>query len=130
MPDDKTSEFFTKSLVKCGEMIKDGQLRVSDLDTIVLCTDGIEDPFFPIEENLEPIITQLTEGIQTPLPDFTYEESVLPLPPALTRAGSVEALEKWLSFQKRGENDDRTILVMYREPVLQTQAVPSSSHEP
>jgi hypothetical protein len=27
-------------------------------------------------------------------------------------------LEEWLSFEKKGENDDRTILVLHRNPSL------------
>jgi hypothetical protein len=118
MPDDKTSEYFTESLLKCGSMIKDGLIRVSNLEAVLLCTDGIEDPFFPIETNLEKLFSQLKNGFSEPLEDFAYEETILPLPPALNSPKGKDILEKWLSFQKRGENDDRTILVIYREAGL------------
>lgn len=114
LPDEKTSDFFKESLIKCGSMIIDGRLNHSDLRAIFLCTDGIEDPFFPIERNLGKIYDQMKKGVTTPLEGFVYEKGILPLEPAFNSKHGLENLEKWISFQKRGENDDRTLLVIYR----------------
>jgi hypothetical protein len=78
---------------------------------LVLASDGIEDPFFPVKKNVGVIFRQLREGLNQPLEDFVYRDAPGPV---LTETPSTADLAKWLAFEKRGENDDRTILVLYR----------------
>jgi hypothetical protein len=84
----------------------------------MLCTDGIEDPFFPIHRTVGEIFTQLFEGYQNPIKDVRYPEGAEPS--SIIRAASPGAeLLKWLSFEKRGENDDRTIALIYRKSLTE-----------
>jgi hypothetical protein len=83
------------------------------LREIVIATDGIEDPFYPVQKNLAAIFTQFRVGTTAPLEDFYYTKNpgaVMVSPPT----SGIE-LAEWLSFEKRGENDDRTVILLYRE---------------
>ena len=77
---------------------------------IILATDGIEDPYFPIPRNLNSIFSELRLGVNEPLADFDYPEKPGPI---LGGQMPKENMRKWLAFEKRGENDDRTVLVVY-----------------
>ena len=72
----------------------------ANLDALLLCTDGIEDPFYPVETNIGSLFGQ-----------FLTDPSALATPdPEL----SCQRLAAWLAFEKKGENDDRTALLIYR----------------
>lgn len=73
----------------------------ANLDALLLCTDGIEDPFYPVETNIGPLFGQFLTG-----PD-----AVLTPDPELSR----QHLAAWLAFEKKGENDDRTAFLVYRD---------------
>ena len=112
MPDPQVTEFYKTSLDH-NPIISD-----EDVEAYMLCTDGIEDPFFPIHRTVGEIFTQLFEGYQNPIKDVRYPEGAEPS--SIIRAASPGAeLLKWLSFEKRGENDDRTITLVYRKSLAE-----------
>jgi hypothetical protein len=103
LPDDGALEQLLVSL---------SQRPVNDVQTVLLATDGVEDPWYPFTRHAGALIDTLLIGIT----DDTA------LPPALTpaRTASVlqatdpgQALAEWLTFEKRGENDDRTLCVVH-----------------
>lgn len=108
MPDPTVSEFYRKSLEE------NAPIPEEDVDAYILCTDGIEDPFFPVHRNVVGIFEQLFEGYREPIQDVTYPSGQEPA--SITRSNEPgKELLKWLGFEKRGENDDRSIALIYRE---------------
>ncbi len=88
--------------------------EVDDIEAVFLCSDGIEDPFYPIDKRALEIFQQWYSGVQKPLKDFKDQ----PLQPAvMEQEAAAWALAQWLEFEKRGENDDRTVLLMHRRPI-------------
>ena len=83
------------------------------VECVLLCTDGIEDPFFPIAKTAGDLFRQLYAGVGEPLKDFKAQPTQPPILPQESAAG---ALGQWLEFEKRGENDDRTVLLLHRRP--------------
>ena len=86
---------------------------VEAVECVLLCTDGIEDPFFPIAKQAEALFRQLYVGVTEPLKDFKVQAVQPPILPQESAAG---ALGQWLEFEKRGENDDRSVLLLHRRP--------------
>ena len=84
------------------------------LECVLLCSDGIEDPFYPLEKQASAIFRQFYTGVTAPLPDFKAQ---LPQPAPLLQESAAWGLAQWLEFEKRGENDDRTVAVLHRLPV-------------
>ena len=108
MPDPPVSEFYRKSIEE------NAAIPEEDVEAYILCTDGIEDPFFPVHRNVVGIFDQLFEGYREPIQDVTYPSGQEPT--SITRSDDAgKELLKWLGFEKRGENDDRTIALIYRE---------------
>ena len=95
---------------KAVEVISD----VAPVECVLLCSDGIEDPFYPLEKKAAAIFRQFYTGVDQPLPDFKAQ--LLQLAPLLQESAAW-ALAQWLEFEKRGENDDRTVAVLHRLPV-------------
>ena len=87
--------------------------NVEKLECLVLCTDGVEDPFYPLQKKAPDLFGQLYGGVKEKLPEFVTQQTQ---PPALGQDGSAWALAQWLGFEKRGENDDRTLLAIHRVP--------------
>lgn len=88
-----------------------------DIVSIILCSDGVDDPFHPIEKRAVDVFRQLEGGVQTPLDGFEMQEPhQAVVRPVVDYAGGIDAaaLATWLGFEKRGENDDRTILLLTR----------------
>jgi len=108
MPDPPVSEFYRKSLEE------NAPIPEEDVEAYILCTDGIEDPFFPVHRNVVSIFDQLFEGYQESIQDVKYPNGQEPKSVIRSSDPGLELL-KWLSFEKRGENDDRTITLIYRE---------------
>jgi hypothetical protein len=90
-----------------------GVIEASDLESLILCSDGVEDPFYPVGKKAARIFRQLYQGVRAPLEDFVFQPVHGPI---IGAAKAKEHLGKWLSFVKKGENDDRTILVLHRNP--------------
>lgn len=89
-------------------------ISLADLEALILCSDGIEDPFYPIDKKAAPIFEQLYSGVAAPLDGFTDQPKHGPV---IGVPNSAELLGQWLSFEKKGENDDRTILVLHRDSI-------------
>ena len=83
------------------------QLRASDVALIALMTDGVDDPFHPLEQTGEALITQWRHGTSTSI--GTAQQA-----PVESVLVSTDALVRWLSFEQRGEVDDRTLLLAWR----------------
>jgi len=88
--------------------------EVAPIECVLLCSDGIEDPFYPLEKQAGEIFRQFYTGVTVPLPDFKAQ---LPQPAPLLQESAAWGLAQWLEFEKRGENDDRTVAVLHRLPV-------------
>lgn len=88
--------------------------RGDNVECLLLCSDGVDDPFFPMRRNAVAVFRQLYNGVNEPFADF---ESQTAQPGPLRDAEPQSAIVDWLSFVKRGENDDRTIVLLYRVPV-------------
>jgi len=86
---------------------------VAAVECVLLCSDGIEDPFYPLEKKAAAIFRQFYTGVDQPLPDFKAQ--LLQLAPLLQESAAW-GLAQWLEFEKRGENDDRTVAVLHRLP--------------
>ena len=97
------------------------QIDATNVDAFIFCSDGIEDPFYPIEKKAATIFAQLREGVTESLADFKQT----PSGPVIGAADGGEQLERWLEFEKKGENDDRTILILHRAPSLIAPRAPA-----
>ncbi len=81
---------------------------VPDLAALLLVTDGIDDAFYPFAKHAPAILGQLLHGATAPLTGLAAQATA----PALLASSAPEAtLHQWLGFEKRGENDDRTLAV-------------------
>ena len=82
-----------------------------DVSHLVLITDGIEDPFYPIARRGPVLLAQLMDGVSAPAEHFQKQAVHGPVfgDPAM-----LERLAQWLTFERRGENDDRTIVAAVR----------------
>lgn len=87
---------------------------LADIRAILLASDGIEDPFYPLARHTASILSTLERPVtdaaaaeiqQTTGVSFAWRGDVM----SSDNAG--EALSEWLTFEKRGENDDRTLFV-------------------
>ena len=70
-------------------------------------TDGIDDPFHPLEQSGSALVAQWRDGTTAPI-------GVAKQPLAASVLGDADALLQWLSFEQRGEVDDRTLLLAWR----------------
>jgi hypothetical protein len=86
----------------------------AEVELLLVASDGVEDPFYPIERTGPLLIGQLLHGVQDTFPGFQRQTTQ----PAVLRAVDAgEALLEWLRYEKRGENDDRTFVVAHRVPL-------------
>jgi hypothetical protein len=91
------------------------EMDANTLRGVFLCSDGIEDPYYPLTKYGELVFSQLCHGVGELHPDFKPYSVEGPI---LGSDKATERIADWLKFEKRGESDDRTILVFYRTPVL------------
>jgi hypothetical protein len=89
------------------------QVRTSDVALIALMTDGIDDPFHPLEQSGDALVAQWRDGVTTPI-GVAKQQSTGPV------LGDAAALVQWLGFEQRGEVDDRTLLLAWRNVVVAT----------
>lgn len=87
---------------------------VASVECVLLCSDGIEDPFYPLEKQAGEIFRQFYAGVDAPLKDFKAQPAQ---PAPLLQESAAWGLAQWLEFEKRGENDDRTVAALHRLPV-------------
>ncbi len=81
---------------------------------VMLATDGIDDAIYPLQRHVPAMLAQWVHGVRAedaPIAGLTRQ----PVTPPLVDATAHEALLEWLAFEKRGENDDRTIVVALHE---------------
>ncbi|MCO4100794.1 MAG: protein phosphatase 2C domain-containing protein [Gemmatimonas sp.] len=85
---------------------------VGETDVVLLATDGVEDPWYPFTRHAVALIDTLRAGVRD---DSALPASLVPSwrDGVLEAADPVHALTEWLAFEKRGENDDRTLCVAH-----------------
>lgn len=96
---------------------------LEELESVLVVTDGIEDPFYPFDRKGLEVVRQLYEGVERPL-DATLLQR--PHGPVVGSAEALERLAEWMAFERRGENDDRTLVGAFRLP----PRAPSSAGAP
>ncbi len=106
LPDDGAIEQLVQSLV-----VRDA----SPCAALILATDGVEDPWYPFLRHAGPLYTQLLHGVTDSVSGAGVTSSHRA--PVLNAPDSVHALIEWLAFEKRGENDDRTLCVIRQDAV-------------
>ncbi len=86
----------------------------SDCAALLVASDGIEDPWYPFAKHAVPLYAQMVRGVS---PDVPTPAGVTPVfhQAVLSAADPVHALTEWLAFEKRGENDDRTLCIVRQE---------------
>lgn len=94
-------------------------MSIADATTcaaLLLATDGVEDAWYPLARHAEALFAQLRVGQVdgAPLPNAITSSHPAPV---LGAADPVQALIAWLAFEKRGENDDRTLALLTRDGV-------------
>jgi len=103
LPDDGAIEQLVQSLV-----IRDA----SHCTALILATDGVEDPWYPFMRHAGTLYHELLHGVS----DASNGAGVTSThrAPVLSAPDPVHALIEWLAFEKRGENDDRTLCIIRR----------------
>ncbi len=86
---------------------------LDDVEAVLVLTDGIEDPFYPVERRGTEIARQLYHGVTAPAEGFRAQAVHGPIVGA---AHALDVLEQWIAFERRGENDDRTLAGAFRRP--------------
>jgi hypothetical protein len=89
-------------------------LDAADVEMLIVASDGVEDPFYPIERTGRLLVEQLLHGVHEPFPGFQRQTMQQQL---LRAENPGEALVEWLRYEKRGENDDRTFVIAHRVPL-------------
>ncbi len=81
---------------------------------VLLASDGVEDPWYPLPRHAATLYQQLQHGVSA---EHATAAGVSPArsTAVLNALDPVRALAEWLAFEKRGENDDRTLCVARRE---------------
>ena len=88
---------------------------LADVAAVLVATDGVEDPFYPIPRTGPALFAQLDRGVDAPLDGFQRQPAHGPvLGDGVSDGEAAERLLAWLTFEKRGENDDRTAVVLSR----------------
>lgn len=83
------------------------QVRTADVAMLVLMTDGIDDPFHPLEQTGDALLAQWRSGTTTPI-GTARQPTMGPV------TDGPDALLQWMTFEQRGEVDDRTLLLAWR----------------
>ena len=99
VPDAETLTFARKATV---------ELELDDMAALLLVTDGIDDALYPFPRFAPGILGQLVHGADAPLSGLTAQAVT---PSLLSAQSPGDTLLTWLGFEKRGENDDRTLAV-------------------
>lgn len=84
---------------------------VDDFTALMLMTDGVSDPMFGTDANLNDISkwNELWVKLQTGFP----EDNISGVELTDDNENSKNQLLEWLNFWKAGEHDDRTIAILY-----------------
>jgi hypothetical protein len=81
---------------------------------VLVATDGVEDPFYPIPRTGPALFAQLDGGVAAPLDGFQRRARTARAGRRRARRRAAARLLEWLAFEKRGENDDRTAVLLSR----------------
>lgn len=84
-----------------------------DVRAVLLASDGIEDPWYPLARHATTLRELIENGVSDELAQrvATTTSVQMPFRGAVSRAEDpVRALAEWMAFEKRGENDDRSLL--------------------
>jgi serine/threonine protein phosphatase PrpC len=84
-----------------------------EIEAVLLVSDGVEDPFYPVEKTAVDMFRQFYTGVEKPLDGFKSQPAQ---PPLVLQESAAWALAEWLEFVKPGEFDDRTALLAHRHP--------------
>ncbi len=85
------------------------ELEAGEARTLLLATDGVEDPWYPLARHAPALLASLAGEAATVPEGLLLTGTAAPLREA---DGVGDALLHWLAFEKRGENDDRTLAVV------------------
>ena len=91
-------------------------MSAANVAAVLLASDGVEDPWYPFTRWAGPLVLSLAHGIPAAVDgEAALPPSLAPSHPAsvLRAADPVQALADWLAFEKRGENDDRTLCLAF-----------------
>lgn len=90
-------------------------MPIANVAAVLLASDGVEDPWYPFTRWARPLVHSLTHGTTPVDGEAALPPSLVPSHPAsvLRAADPVQALADWLAFEKRGENDDRTLCLAF-----------------
>ncbi len=94
------------------------QLRASDVSLIALMTDGVDDPFHPLEQSGAALMAQWIDGTSDPV-GTARQPAIGPV------LDDAQAMLEWLAFEQRGEVDDRTLLLAWRPDAVRARAAAS-----
>ncbi|HYW49494.1 MAG TPA: protein phosphatase 2C domain-containing protein [Gemmatimonadaceae bacterium] len=84
------------------------QLDARDVSLVALMTDGIDDPFHPLEQSGAALVQQWREGTTEPI-------GTAKQPVTGSVLGDAASLQQWMTFEQRGEVDDRSLLLAWRD---------------
>ena len=104
LPDDGSAERLAASL---------HATPVAEVRAILLASDGIEDPWYPLARHATLLAETLERGVSDQLASSVSAANSVQLSwrgPVCDAADAEAALAEWMGFEKRGENDDRSLL--------------------
>lgn len=104
LPDDGSAERLVASL---------HATPVGAVRAILLASDGIEDPWYPLTRHATLLAETLERGVSDQLASAVSAANSVQLAwrgPVCDATDAEAALAEWMGFEKRGENDDRSLL--------------------
>ena len=104
LPDDGAVERLCASIVVRS---------INDVVGIIAASDGVEDPWYPFARHGAALYSQLVDGVHDANAEVAGVRHTM-RGPVLRGDDPAQALLEWLTFEKRGENDDRTLFVATR----------------
>ncbi len=85
-----------------------------DARAVLLTSDGIEDAWYPLIRRAPLLVSTLEHGVTDDVAADILSTAGVHMAfrgPVLHATDRAVALAQWMTFEKRGENDDRTLLV-------------------
>jgi len=103
LPDDGAAERLSASFVA---------QPLADVRAVLIASDGVDDPWYPFARHAPALFAQLHDGVTDANANAASVTQTL-RGNVLHADDAVRALQQWLAFEKRGENDDRTLAVAW-----------------
>ena len=122
LPDDRTGERLADSLHVAS---------ATSVRAVLLATDGIEDPWYPLPRHAAMLVDSLERGVTDDVAahvaaatsvQFAWRGRVIQ-----HSAQDSATLAEWMTFEKRGENDDRSLLFARCSAANTTGAAPATT---